>query len=91
VLIGTLRKDGSPRISSVEPDFVAGKLIARDDVESRKALDILRDPRLRGPQRPRDRMNSGGDVKIYGKGVDVSDEGLRRQYEETIFRPGRGA
>lgn len=45
-LIGTLRADGSPRISPVEPYLVAGDLVIGMMAGSRKAADLLRDPRL---------------------------------------------
>jgi hypothetical protein len=85
VLVGTLRRDGSPRISPVEPDFVDGELLLGMMWRSRKARDVLRDPRVVVHSVPSDRMNPSGDVKIYGNGVDVQDKALRRRYEETIF------
>src|SRR5690242_10757664 len=45
-LIGTLRRDGSPRISPVEPYLVDGDLMMGVMTGSRKAADLLRDPRL---------------------------------------------
>jgi hypothetical protein len=52
---------------------------------SRKAIDLLRDPRVVVHSVPSDRMNPGGDVKLYGKAVEIGDERLRREYEETLF------
>jgi hypothetical protein len=85
VVIGTIRKDGSPRISPVEPDFVDDELMLGMMWRSRKALDLLRDPRAVVHSVPSDRMNPGGDVKLYGSALDVADPDLRRRYEETIF------
>jgi hypothetical protein len=45
-LVGTLRKDGSPRISPVEVFFVDGVPLLGMMWGSQKALDILRDPRI---------------------------------------------
>ena len=45
-LIGTLRRDGWPRISPVEPYLVDGELMMGMMPGSRKAADLLRDPRL---------------------------------------------
>ena len=45
VLIATLRKDGWPRISPVEPLIADGHLYLGMMWQSRKALDLLRDPR----------------------------------------------
>ena len=46
VLVGTLTADGSPRISAVAPGFVDGGLWLGMMWRSRKAVDLLRDPRL---------------------------------------------
>jgi len=45
-LVGTLRANGWPRISPVEPEFVDGELMLGMMWRSPKALDLLRDPRL---------------------------------------------
>ena len=45
VLVGTIRKDGSPRISPVEPLIGQGRLLLGMMPRSKKALDLLRDPR----------------------------------------------
>ena len=45
VLLGTLRKNGFPRISPVEPLLTMGRLYLGMMWQSRKALDLLRDPR----------------------------------------------
>ena len=44
-LVGTLRRDGWPRISPVEPFIVDGNLYLGMMWQSRKAVDLLRDPR----------------------------------------------
>ena len=45
ILLGTLRRDGSPRITPVEPLVVDGELELGMMWQSKKALDLLRDPR----------------------------------------------
>jgi pyridoxamine 5'-phosphate oxidase-like protein len=44
-LLGTLRPDGSPRISPVEPHFAGGQVIFGLMTWSGKARDLRRDPR----------------------------------------------
>ncbi|HEY3957505.1 MAG TPA: pyridoxamine 5'-phosphate oxidase family protein [Streptosporangiaceae bacterium] len=44
-LLGTLRRDGSPRISPVEPSFARGQLMFGAMTWSGKARDLHRDPR----------------------------------------------
>ena len=46
VLVGTLTKDGSPRITPVEAYVIDGHLLANMIPRSLKARDLLRDPRL---------------------------------------------
>ena len=85
VLVGTIRKDGSPRISPNEPDFAAGRLFVSMMWRSKKALDVLRDPRVVVHSVPSDRMNPGGDVKLCGRLVDEQGEGVRRAFREAIL------
>jgi hypothetical protein len=46
VLVGTLRRDGTPRISAVEPFFWRGDLWLPMLLDSLKAQDLTRDPRV---------------------------------------------
>jgi hypothetical protein len=85
ILIGSIRKDGSPRISPVEPDFTAGELMMGMMWQSHKALDLLRDPRLVIHSLPSDKTNAGGDVKLYGTAVPIEDSGLRGHYEDAVY------
>lgn len=84
VVVGTLRKDGSPRISPVEPDFARGHLFLGMMWQSKKALDLLRDPRCAVHSVPTDRLNPGGDVKLSGLAVDVQDSELREAFRDAI-------
>lgn len=84
VLVGTTRADGSSRISPNEVDFAAGRLLLGMMWRSKKALDLLRDPRIAVHSAPSDRMNPGGDVKLYGHAVDERDPDVRQTYRDTI-------
>ena len=64
-LVGTLRRDGSPRISPVEPYVAAGHLFLGMMPNSRKALDLLRDPRVVVHSVTCDREGTDGDFKLY--------------------------
>jgi Pyridoxamine 5'-phosphate oxidase len=44
-LLGTLRRDGSPRISPIEPYFAKGQLLIGAMAWSAKTSDLRRDPR----------------------------------------------
>ena len=74
--LATLRRDGSPRISAIEADFENGELFLGMMVNSVKALDLRRDPRLalHSPtvDTPIDDPSSWcGDAKIAGTAVEV--------------------
>lgn len=84
VLVGTLRKDGSPRISPNEPDFAAGRLFVSMMWRSRKALDLLRDPRIVVHSVTANRQGTDGDVKIYGRIVDERDPDVRQAFRDAI-------
>lgn len=75
-LLGSLRKDGSPRISPIEPYLVAGHLLLGMLTASRKALDLRREPRCVVHSSVSDVNGSEGEFKIDGRAVLVTDNGL---------------
>lgn len=83
-LVGTLRRNGYPRISPVEPDFVDGELMMGMMWRSPKALDLLRDPRCVVHSCVSDRNGADGDFKLYGRAIDVRDAEPRARYRATI-------
>jgi hypothetical protein len=82
--VGTLRRNGWPRISPVEPDFVGGELMLGMMWRSPKALDLLRDPRLVVHSALADRHDLAGDIKLYGRAIAVEDEYRRDAYRATV-------
>jgi hypothetical protein len=83
-LVGTLRKNGWPRISPVEPEFVNGELLLGMMWQSPKALDLLRDPRLVVHSVVSERSGKEGDFKLYGHAVDEQDPDRRAAYRASI-------
>jgi hypothetical protein len=75
-MLGTLRRDGSPRISPIEPYFAKGQLLIGAMAWSAKAADLRRDPRsvlhsvATGPD------SGEGELKLYGPAVEA-DQNLR--------------
>jgi hypothetical protein len=86
VMVGTIRPDGSARISPNECDFAAGRLLTSMMWRSMKALDLLRDPRAAVHSVPHGRMNPGGDVKLYGRMIDERDPDVRAAFRDEIRR-----
>ena len=83
-LVGTLRRNGWPRISPVEPEFVDGELMLGMMWRSPKALDLLRDPRLVVHSVVSSRIGNEGDFKLYGRAVSVENPERRARYRATI-------
>jgi pyridoxamine 5'-phosphate oxidase-like protein len=81
-LLGTLRRDGSPRISPIEPCIADGHLLAGVMAWSKKGKDLRRDPRyvlhsaVTGPD------SGEGELKLYGSAVEAGP-GPRRPATEA--------
>ncbi len=73
-LVATLRRDGSPRISGIEPLFALDELWLGMMDGSRKAKDLLRDPRLALHNATEDKQVTNGDARISGRAVEITDE-----------------
>ena len=85
VLLATLRKSGWPRVSPVEFVITDGKLYLGMMWRSRKALDLLRDPRCSLHNTVSDRNGTEGEFKLYGRAVEVTDLAERRRYSEALY------
>jgi Pyridoxamine 5'-phosphate oxidase len=66
VLVGTIRSDGTPRISPVEPYLLDDDLLLSMLWGSTKAADLLRDPRILVHSIITNRNGEEGEVKIRG-------------------------
>lgn len=87
-VLGTLRRDGAPRLSGLEADFRSGELWLGMMPGSRKALDLRRDPRfaLHANPGPGTDMD-GGDARVSGRAVEVTEERVLAQYAEAAGPP----
>lgn len=72
-LLATVRGNGFPRISGIEPLF-AGELWLGMMPNSRKATDLMRNPRLCLHSATEDKEVKDGDAKVTGRGIVVDDE-----------------
>ncbi len=80
VLVGTLRANGWPRVSPIEPLVVGDHLYLGMMWRSRKAVDLLADPRCVVHTAVHDRAGTEGDVKVYGRALDVTGSDERERY-----------
>ena len=73
--LATLRRDGSPRISGTEIQFEDGDVFVGMMPNSRKAHDLLRDPRvaIHGPTAdpPADPKEWIGEAKLAGRAIET--------------------
>lgn len=73
-LLGTLRKDGSPRISPVEPYLTLGHLVFGAMTRSLKMSDLLRNPHCVLHSAISDPDGGEGELKLYGRAVPAQDQ-----------------
>ena len=73
-LMATLRADGFPRISPLEPLLGEDRLWLGMMPGSTKARDLERDPRLCLHSATADKDVADGDAKLWGRGVGVADD-----------------
>ena len=87
-ILATLRKDGSPRTSGIEVRFLDGELWLGMMPDSLKALDLRRDPRFALQANPGPGTElGGGDVRIGGRAVEVTDPGVKGAYIKEVEPP----
>jgi hypothetical protein len=72
-VIATLRRDGSPRVSGTEVQFHGDELMAGSMPAAMKALDLQRDGRFALHANPGDGSMDGGDAKVAGHAIEVTD------------------
>lgn len=81
-VLGTLRKDGFPRLSGTEIRFANGELYWGAMPRSRKAQDLIRDPRFSLHSGTADPPEWQSDVKVTGLAVLASDGEREAAYPE---------
>ena len=73
-MVATIRADGYPRLSAIEALFTDDTIWLGMMHGSRKALDLLRDPRLALHNATEDKDVAHGDAKLVGRAQHVADE-----------------
>lgn len=84
VLVVTIRGDGSPRLSPVEPFVLDGRLWLSMMWRSRKATDLLRDPRILVHSIVTGRDGGQGELKVRGSARQESGPELQRRYAAAV-------
>lgn len=84
-LLATLRADGSPRISPIEPRLFEDRLWMIGMPDTTKFRDLHRDPRFCVHTATVDTQVTEGDAKLWGEVADVPDPALHRRFAEDLY------
>ncbi len=84
VLVGTLTKDGSPRVTPIEAYIVDGHLLANMIPRSLKARDLLRDPRVY-VHAPVTAKEGSPEFKLAGRAEPLTDATLEQKLSDLFW------
>ena len=84
--LATLRSDGSPRISPMEPTIFEGRLVLVGMPNTTKFRDLGRDPRFSLHTATIDPHLGDGDAKVWGEARNVQDPELHARFAEELFK-----
>lgn len=84
-MLGTLRADGYPRISPVEPRIFEDQLVVVGMPNTTKFNDLGRNPRLCLHTATVDTYVSEGDVKLWAEAHNLQDKDLHRRFADDLF------
>lgn len=84
-LLATLRADGYPRISPIEPRIVDGELVIVGMPGTTKFRDLGRDPRFCLHTGTVDPHVSDGDVKLWADATNLQDTAFHARFADDLF------
>jgi hypothetical protein len=84
VLVATIRRDGTPRISPVEPFVLDCELWLSMMPGSTKARDLLHDPRILVHSVITSRDGGDGEFKVRGAARRVADAEVQQRYAAAV-------
>jgi hypothetical protein len=84
LLVVTIRHDGTPRLSPVEPLVSDGDLWLSMMWQSRKASDLLRDDRILVHSITTTRDGNEGEVKVRGRALPIDDPATRARFCDEV-------
>jgi Pyridoxamine 5'-phosphate oxidase len=84
-MLGTLRSDGYPRISPMEPRIFEDELWIMGMPDTVKFRDLARDPRFCLHTATVDTNVTDGDAKLWGTVRHVADRALQERFAEDLF------
>jgi hypothetical protein len=84
LLVVSIRRDGTPRLSPVEPLLFEGDVWLSMMWQSRKAHDLVRDDRILLHSIVTTREGTEGEVKVRGRAIAVDDRTVRARYCDAV-------
>lgn len=84
LLVGTIRRDGTPRLSPAEPFIMDGRLLLSMLWGSTKARDLRRDARILVHSIVTSRDGGAGEFKARGVGREEPDPGVQQDYASAV-------
>jgi hypothetical protein len=84
-MLATLRSDGFPRISPIEPIIFEEQLVLVGMPNTTKFRDLGRDPRFCLHTATVDTQVSEGDAKLWGMATNVQDQSLHERFADDLF------
>ena len=84
MMLGTIRKNGYPRISPTEWTIFEGELVLGGIWHAKKALDLLRDPRCTLHSTTTNKDGQEGDAKLWGRATPLAEDRVEA-YWQHIF------
>lgn len=85
-MLATIRSDGFPRISPMEPRIFEGELTLVGMPNTTKFRDLSRDPRFCLHTATVDTNVGDGDVKLWGTVTNLQDRGLHGRFADQVFQ-----
>lgn len=83
-VIGTIRRDGSARVSCVQACVLNNFLYLGMMWRSRKALDLMRDPRITVRNAICSNTGSEEEFSLRGHALEVTDLGPRERFVDAV-------
>lgn len=84
-MLATLRSDGFPRISPMEPRLFEDHLVLAGMPNTTKFADLHRDPRFALHTATVDTHVQDGDAKLWGVVADLRDKAFHERFTAALF------
>lgn len=84
-LLATIRSDGYPRISPIEPRILEDQLVVVGMPNTTKFGDLGRDPRFCLHTATVDPYVGDGDVKLWAEAIDLRDRDFHQRFADDLF------